>query len=340
MTQPSPTRDRFPDLLRRRIVVAPMAGGPSTTDLVIAAARAGALGFLAAGYKTPGAMTAEITAVRAATAEPFGVNVFVPSVPCPDAWALASYLDSLGPAAALGDASWDDDGFDGKVAALLADLPAVTSFTFGCPAAGVIRALQDAGSVVVITVTSPGEALVAADAGADALCVQGYEAGAHRGTFVNDDAPGRDYGLLSLIGEVAAVTALPQIAAGGIMGPRQVRAVLAAGAVAAQCGTAFLRSPESGAHPLHKAALADPRFTATTLTRAFSGRPARGLVNKFIADHAEAPAAYPEINNATRPLRAAAAASGDTDRMSLWAGQGYRSAAELPAGEIVERLCA
>jgi len=336
MSQPSPTRDRLLDLLRRQIVVAPMAGGPTTPDLVIAAARAGAVGFLAAGYKTPAAMAAEITAVRAATAEPFGVNVFVPGAPYPDAGALARYLDSLGPG--LGEASWDDDGFDGKIAALLADPPAVTSFTFGCPAAGVIRALQDAGSAVVVTVTSPGEAEMAAAAGADALCAQGYEAGAHRGTFVNDDAPGRDHGLLSLIGAVAAVTGLPQIAAGGIMGPRQVRAVLAAGAVAAQCGTAFLRSPESGAHPLHKAALADPRYTVTTVTRAFSGRPARGLVNEFIVDHPDAPPAYPEINNATRPLRAAAAARGDTGRMSLWAGQGYRLAADLPAAEIIARL--
>ena len=313
-----------------------MAGGPTTTDLVIAAARAEALGFLAAGYKTPGAMAAEITAVRAGTAGPFGVNVFVPGRPYPDAAALARYLDSLGPG--LGDASWDDDGFDGKVAALLADPPAVTSFTFGCPAAGVIRALQDAGSAVVVTVTTPAEAEMAAAAGADALCVQGYEAGAHRGTFVNDDAPGRDRGLLSLIGEVAEVTGLPQIAAGGIMGPRQVQAVLTAGAVAAQCGTAFLGSPESGAHPRHKAALADPRYAVTIVTRAFSGRPARGLVNAFIVEHADAPPAYPEINNATRPLRAAAAAAGDTERMSLWAGQGYRLAAELPAGEIIAQL--
>jgi nitronate monooxygenase len=281
-------------------------------------------------------MAAEITAVRAATAEPFGVNVFVPGAPYPDRRALAGYLDSLGPG--LGDASWDDDGFDGKVAALLADPPAITSFTFGCPPPGVIRALQDAGSAVVITVTSPAEAALAEQAGADALCVQGYEAGAHRGTFVNDDAPGRDRDLLALIGEVAAVTALAQIAAGGIMGPRQVRAVLAAGAAAAQCGTAFLRSPESGAHPVYKAALADPRYTATTVTRAFSGRPARGLVNEFIVEHADAPPAYPELNNATRPLRAAAAARGDTGRMSLWAGQGYRLAAELPAAEIIERL--
>jgi nitronate monooxygenase len=336
MPQSSPVRDGFLDLLRRRIVVAPMAGGPTTTGLVIAAAGAGALGFLAAGYKTPAAMTAEIAAVRGATAEPFGVNVFVPGAPCPDTESLTRYLDSLGPS--LGDASWDDDDFDGKVAALLADPPAVISFTFGCPAAGVIRALQDAGSTVVVTVTTAAEAVLAAAAGADALCVQGYEAGAHRGTFVNDDAPGRDHGLLALIGEVAAVTGLPQIAAGGIMGPRQVQAVLAAGAVAAQCGTAFLRSPESGAHPLHKAALADPRYTATTVTRAFSGRPARGLVNEFIVDHMDAPPAYPEINNATRPLRAAAAARGDTERMSLWAGQGYRLAAERPAGEIIDRL--
>jgi nitronate monooxygenase len=333
---PSPAPDGLADLLRRRIVVAPMAGGPTTTDLVIATARAGALGWLAAGYKTPEAMAAEIAAVRAATAEPFGVNVFVPGTPYPDRRALARYLDSLGPG--RGDASWDDDGFDGKVAALLADPPAVTSFTFGCPPPELIRALQDAGSAVVITVTSPAEAGLAEQAGADGLCVQGYEAGAHRGTFVNDDASGRDRGLLALIGEVAAVTALPQIAAGGIMGPRQVQAVLAAGAVAAQCGTAFLRSPESGAHPLHKAALADPRYAATTVTRAFSGRPARGLVNEFIVEHADAPPAYPELNNATRPRGAAAAARGDTERMSLWAGQGYRLAAELPAAEIIERL--
>jgi nitronate monooxygenase len=266
------------------------------------------------------------------------VNVFVPGLPCTDPGALDRYLGALRGAGPLGDATWDDDGFDGKVAALLADPPPVTSFTFGCPSAEVIIALQEAGSLVAVTVTSPAEAALAAAAGADALCVQGYEAGAHRGTFANDDEPGRDYGLLALIGAVAGVTGLPQIAAGGIMGPRQARAVITAGAVAAQCGTAFLRCPESGAHPRYKAALADPRYTATVLTRAFSGRPARGLVNGFIRDHRDAPAAYPEINNATRPLRAAAAAEGDTERMSLWAGQGYRSATEYPAAEIIERL--
>jgi nitronate monooxygenase len=333
-------RGSLPGLLRRPVVVAPMAGGPTTVELVIAGARAGAVGFLAGAYKTPAAMTAEIAAVRAATAEPFGVNLFVPGAVSPDGSALAAYLSSLGDDGPVGEAAWDDDGFEGKVAALAADPPPVTSFTFGCPAAEVIGALRAAGSVVVVTVTSPDEAAISAAAGADALCVQGFEAGAHRGTFVNDDAPGRDTGLLSLLGQVAAVTGLPLIAAGGIMGPRQVRAVLAAGAVAAQCGTAFLRCPESGAHPLHKAALVDPRYPATAVTRAFSGRPARGLINRFMLDHAGAPPAFPEINNATRPLRAAAAASGDTERMALWAGQGHRAALELPAGEIIERLCA
>ena len=333
------------DLLRRPLVVAPMAGGPSTAGLVSAAAEAGATGFLAAGYKTPAAMLAEIAAVRAATPEPFGVNVFVPGTPSPDTGAISAYLGSLRASAdavgaTLGEAAWDDDSYHEKVAVLLADPPPLVSFTFGCPAAGVIAAFTEAGSVVAVTVTRPGEAALAAAAGADALCVQGHEAGAHRGAFTNDDIPGQDDGLLSLIGEIAAVTGLPQIAAGGIMGPAQVDAVLAAGAVAAQCGTAFLRCPESGAHPVYKAALADPRFRATGLTRAFSGRWARGLVNRFVLDHAGAPAAYPEINNATRPLRAAAAAKGDPERMSLWAGQGYRSATDRPAGEIVERLCA
>lgn len=141
-----------------------------------------------------------------------------------------------------------------------------------------------------------------------------------------------------LVHEVAAVTSLPLLAAGGIMDRSAVLEALAAGAVAVQCGTAFLRCRESGAHPVHKAALVDSRFDKTAITRAFSGRPARGLVNRFMLDHYDAPAAYPEINNATRPLRAAAAAAGDAQRMSLWAGEGYRAATDLPAAEIVKTL--
>ena len=332
------------DWLRRPVVVAPMAGGPSTPELVIAAADAGAVGFLAAGYKTPAAMAAEIAAVRGASPDRFGVNLFVPGSPSTEAESIAGYVSSLAAhaqavGASLGEPAWDDDHLDEKIAILLADPPALVSFTFGCPPAGVIAALSDAGSLVVVTVTDPSEAAIAAAAGADAICVQGSEAGGHRGTFANDSATGEGHRLFPLMGHVATVTGLPLIAAGGIMGPGQVEVALAAGAVAVQCGTAFLRCRESGANPLYKDALVDPRYTTTAMTRAFSGRWARGVVNGFMLENGHAPAGYPEINNATRALRAAAAGRGDTERMSLWAGQGYRSALDRPAGEIIAWLC-
>jgi nitronate monooxygenase len=329
------------------IWVAPMAGGPSTPGLVIAAGRSGALGFLAGGYKTAEAMQAEISTVRAAGVTAFGVNVFVPGVPAEDPAAVSAYVESLRSDARLagtepGRPSWDDDHWTDKIAALTASAPAVVSFTFGCPPAEVVRGLRHGGSLVAVTVTSRHEAAGAATAGADLLCVQGPEAGAHRGTFTNPPGKADEQGpaLLTLIAEVAAATSLPLIAAGGIADARGVAAALLAGAVAVQAGTAFLRCPESGAHPVQKAALADPRFTGTEVTRAFSGRPARALVNRFVLGHPDAPAAYPEINNATRPLRAAAAASGDPDRMSLYAGTGFRSASDRPAAEIITQLAA
>jgi nitronate monooxygenase len=338
------THERLSDLLRGPIVVAPMAGGPTTPALVTAAAQAGALGFLAAGYKTGAAMIAEMAKVRTATREAFGVNLFVPGAPAAEPGLTAAYLESLGADAqalgtALGDPAWDDDDWTGKLVALLEDPPAIVSFAFGCPSPDVITSFQDADCAVAVTVTSPAEARLAAEAGADCLLVQGSEAGAHRASFANQaGVPDEGLAVAALSAAVAQVTDLPQIAAGGIMDAAAAAALLAGPPVAVACGTAFVRCPESGAHPIYKDALADGRFTRTTLTRAFSGRPARGLVNQFILDHPDAPAAYPEINNATRPLRAAAAAAGDTDRLSLWAGTGFRAAADLPAGEIVSRL--
>jgi nitronate monooxygenase len=336
----------FTDLVRRPVIVAPMAGGPTTAGLVTAAAEAGAVGFVAAGYKSAGAMRAELDAVAAATSLPFGVNVFVPGRPAADAAALASYLQAIAAdarqvGAEPGDASWDDDDWQAKIADLIARPVPIVSFTFGCPEPDLVAALRAAGSSVWVTVTDPQEAAQAAAAGADCLCVQGAEAGAHRGTFTNPRGARGDAGwaLADLIAAVRGASDLPLVAAGGIMDARGVAGVLAAGASAAQCGTAFLRCQESGAHPAYQAALADPRFTGTAVTRAFSGRPARGLVNSFMTDHQSAPAAYPEINNATRPIRAAAAAAGDADRMSLWAGVGYRAATTRPAGEVIDLLC-
>ncbi len=330
------------DLCRRPVMVAPMAGGPSTPELVVAAADAGGLGFLAAGYKTAEAVSGEIKAVRAETAGAFGVNVFLPQPPA-DPAAVGTYVASLQAEAdalgvTLGEPAWDDDGWEAKLALLLDDAPPLVSFTFGCPPADVLAAFRTAGALTMATVTTPEEAALAAAAGAGCLCVQGTEAGAHRGSFTNDDRPGQDWTLLGLLAEVPQVTDLPLVAAGAVAGPGALAAVRAAGALAAVAGTAFLRCPESGTHPVYRAALADPTSTTTAVTRAFSGRRARGLVNRFLLAHPDAPAAYPEINNATRPLRAAAAARGDAGGLSLWAGQGWRKATDRPAGEILDRL--
>jgi nitronate monooxygenase len=317
-----------------------MAGGPSTAALVIAAAEAGAIGFLAGGYKTAAAMRDEIAAVRAATSAAFGVNVFVPGEPTQQPAALGVYVSALGAEAAglgvaVGAPQWDDDAYSAKLDSLIADPPALVSFTFGRE---VVHALQLADALVAVTVTTPGEAALAQQAGVDCLCLQGAEAGAHRGSFVNDASPGQDHPLSALLADVRRNTNLPLIAAGGLAGPAYVAAALAAGATQAQLGTAFLRCTESGAAPAYKAALADPRFTTTAITRAFSGRRARGLVNEFMRAHENAPAAYPEINNATRPLRAAATAANQPDGMSLYAGEGFRQAQERSAGQIIEYL--
>jgi nitronate monooxygenase len=320
-----------------------MAGGPTTVELVVAAAAAGALGFLAGGYKTAAAMTAEMAAVRAARVGAFGVNVFVPGHPAADLGRVEAYVASLEADAAqlgatAGPPTWDDDDYGGKVDALAAGPPAAVSFTFGIPDLEVVRSLQAAGSIVLLTVTTPEEAALALRAGPDALCLQGAEAGAHRGSLANDDAPDQDRPVRALLASVRPHTRLPLVAAGGVGGPDDVAELLARGAELVQAGTAFLRCPESGAPQPYKDALADPAFERTAITRAFSGRRARALVNAMVRDHPGAPAAYPEINNATRPVRTAAAQARDTQHMSLYAGTAFRQAEARPAGEVVERL--
>ncbi len=320
-----------------------MAGGPSTVELVVATAGAGALGFLAGGYKTAAGLADDMAAVAAAGVDAFGVNLFVPGAPTADpdglAWylaGLASDADSLG--LTLGTAAWDDDDYADKVDVVRAAAPAAVSFTFGIPGAGVVRSLQAAGSAVLITATTPEEAVRALRAGPDALCLQGAEAGAHRGSLANDDRPDEDRPLRALLAAVRRRTLVPLVAAGGVGTPGDVVDLLARGADLVQAGTAFLRCPESGAPAAQKDALADAAFAATAVTRAFSGRRARALVNAMVRDHPGAPAAYPEINNATRPPRAAAARAGDSQRMSLYAGTAFRQAEARPAAEVVERL--
>jgi nitronate monooxygenase len=357
-----PREMRFaPDQLQHPIVQAPMGGGASTPALAAAVCEAGGLGFLAAGYKGADAVRDDVAALRALTGRPFGLNLFAPPQPVPDPDAVAAYAGRFGPDA--GAPRHDDDGWEEKLA-LVADLRVpVVSFTFGCPTRSEVRRLHDAGVAVWPTVTTPDEAVAAHGAGADALVVQGAEAGGHRATF--DDAQPVDLGLLAALQLIAAALAadggtttagmghddlrgaddrggppaLPLIATGGIATGRGVAAVLAAGAVAAQLGTAFMRCPEAATARVHKEALTTASPTA--LTRAFTGRTARGIVNGFMRAHdADAPLGYPDVHHVTAPLRAAARDRGDPDELHLWAGQAHALAEELPAAVLVRRLAA
>ncbi|GGU33538.1 nitronate monooxygenase [Streptomyces coeruleorubidus] len=334
------------DLFPHPIVQAPMAGGVSVPKLAAAVCEAGGLGFLAAGYKTADGMYEEIKQLRSLTGRPFGVNLFMPQPEYADPAAIDVYAHQL-----AGEASWyeaelgdpdsgRDDGYETKLAVLRDNPVPVVSFHFGTPSREVVDALHRVGTFVLVTATTPDEARAVERAGADAVIAQGVEAGGHQGTHRDiPETDGSGIGLLSLVAQIRETVNLPIIAAGGIMRGGQIAAVLAAGASAAQLGTAFLATAESGANALHKQALTNPLFVRTELTRAFSGRPARGLVNRFLREHGPyAPAAYPEIHHLTSPLRKAAAKAGDAQGMALWAGQGHWMARELPAGQLVEVL--
>ncbi|MFD5270696.1 nitronate monooxygenase [Streptomyces sp. NPDC058335] len=334
------------DLFPLPIVQAPMAGGVSLPQLAAAVSEAGGLGFLAAGYKTADGLYQEMKQLRSLTSRPFGVNLFMPQPEYAETGAVEVYAHQLAGEAAwyeteLGDPdSGRDDGYEAKLAVLLDNPVPVVSFHFGVPGRDVLDALRRAGTFTLVTATTAEEAIAVERAGADAVIVQGVEAGGHQGT--HRDIPENDgsgIGLLALIAQIREAVGLPLVAAGGLMRGGQIAAVLAAGASAAQLGTAFLATPESGAAAVHKEALTNPLFVRTELTRAFSGRPARGLVNRFLREHGPyAPAAYPEVHHLTSPLRKAAAKAGDAQGMALWAGQGHRLARALPAGQLVEVL--
>jgi nitronate monooxygenase len=324
------------------VIAAPMAGGPSGPALVTAAGRAGSLGFLAAGYKRPDALAAEIAAVRGV---PFGVNVFAPNPVPVEAAAFREYAraiqaegDPYGLDLAGAEPVENDDDWHDKIDLLLADPVPVVSFTFGLPDPEIVGRLRAAGTLVVQTVTSADEARAAEETGADALVVQASAAGAHSGTLTPWRVP-PEIPLTELIAQVRHVTGRPVIAAGGLGTSADVAAVLRAGAVAAMVGTVLLRADESGASAVHRAALADPARERTVVTRAFTGRPARALRNAFTDAYGDrAPSGYPALHHLTSPLRKAAAAAGDTERVNLWAGTAYRHATDEPAARILARL--
>ena len=328
------------DALEIPIVLAPLAGGPATVDLAVAVSDAGGLGFLAAGYRSAADVREDVLAFRARSEAPFGVNVFAPPATATEPGVYASYVDRLQREARragvrLGEPRFDDDDWQAKLAALSELTVPVVSFVFGCPAPDVVAELRARGTSVWVTVTSPGEGRQAENAGADALVVQGYEAGGHRASFSDDDAAA--YGLLALLQLVGVDATVPLVAAGGVATGRGVAAALAAGARAVQIGTAFLRCPEAGTAAVHRAALATAAPTA--LTRAFTGKSARGIVNRFMREYGDAaPSAYPELHYVTSPLRRAGRSSGDRDVVNLWAGQTHELGSDEPAAVVARRL--
>jgi NAD(P)H-dependent flavin oxidoreductase YrpB (nitropropane dioxygenase family) len=326
------------------VLAAPMAGGGSTPDLVAAADAAGSLGFLAAGYKSPQALAEQLDAVRARS-ERFGVNLFAPNPLPVGRAAYRAYADAIEPVARDYDVTLptepieDDDGWAAKVDHLLANPVTVASFTFGIPSATVIDAFRRVGTFTVQTVTSVAEARSAVASGVDGIAVQSAAAGGHSATLDPARPPEQLVPLAELVASVRTITDLLIIAAGGIATATDVTACLGAGANAVMVGTALLRSDESGASAVHKAAIADIHRGDPVLTRAFTGRPARALRNRFIDQFdGIAPLGYPAIHHLTSGLRKASAEAGDPEQVHLWAGTGYRSAAAEPADTILERL--
>lgn len=332
------------------IIQAPMAGGATTPALVSAVCEAGALGFIGAAYLAPEQILEQARAVRARTKRPFGINLFVP-VPAalppasvqPALDALAPYHAELGlPAPAMPSHPIQD--FGEQLAAAAESGATVFSFTFGLLPQSAMRDVRARGMLVLGTATTVEEAIALEQSGVDAVVAQGSEAGAHRGTFGAAPFEAALIGTMALVPQVVDAVRVPVIASGGIMDGRGVAAALALGATAVQLGTAFLLADECGIPDCYKAAISGARETDTRVTRAFSGRAARGIANRFM-DEVEARGAaanlgYPAQNAMTRPLRTEAAKRNRSEFLSLWAGQGLRLARRAPAVSIVRQLVA
>ncbi len=326
------------------IIQAPMAGGGDTPALVAAVCEAGGMGFIGAAYLTPDAITEAAAAVRARTDRPFGINLFAPQ-PAPDRpddldpmlEPVAPFYAELGlPPPSLPDTV--GDSFARNLPAALESGAAALSFTFGTLPADATRTIKAKGMAVIGTATTVAEAQALEQTGVDAIVAQGSEAGGHRGTFPGDE-PGM-VGTMALVPLIADAVGLPVIASGGIMDGRGIAAALALGADAVQMGTAFLTCDEAGVSDAYKDTILAAREDESRLTRAFSGRAARGIVNRFMTavDTAGAILPFPLQNALTRPMRAAAGKAGKTDYLSLWAGQGGRLARREPAAATVARL--
>jgi nitronate monooxygenase len=329
------------------VIQAPMAGSQGSV-LAIAVSNAGGLGSLPCALLTPQAIRAELSAIAAATGQPYNVNFFVHREPAVDdvreaAWRaiLAPYYRELGVNPTAIPAQAGRTRFDEDTAAILeAFRPPVVSFHFGLPAAGLLRRVKGWGSRVIASATTIDEARHLEAHGADAIIAQGLEAGGHRGMFLTENLS-TQMGTLALVRQLVQAVRVPVIAAGGIADAAGVRAALALGATAVQVGTAYLSCPEATTSTVHRAALKAPGSDLTALTNLFTGRPARGVLNRLMREmgpmNAAAPA-FPLASGAITPLRAKAEAQGSGDFTGMWAGQHIRRGTDLPAAQLTREL--
>jgi nitronate monooxygenase len=334
--------------LAHPIIQAPLAGGGDTPELVAAVSNSGALGFIGAAYLTPEQILATAAAVRSRTSRPFGINLFAPQPPGDSTMKTAPMLARLAPYFAelnLPPPSLPPSpagSFDDQFAAARKSGASAFSFTFGVLQASAVQAIKASDMYLIGTATTVEEAIMLERSGVDAIVAQGSEAGGHRGTFSSDFDSGM-VGSISLVPQVVDAIRAPVIASGGIMDGRGIVAALALGASAVQMGTAFLTCDEAGVPEAYKEAILRAHEDQTRITRAFSGRPARGIVNRFMTEvefnHADdAILPFPLQNSLTRSIRTAAARENRAEFLSLWSGQGVRLARRQTASDLVARL--
>lgn len=330
------------------IIQAGMAGGPTTPALVAAVSQAGGLGTLGAAYMSPEQIRAAIREIRQRTDKPFGVNLFIPEAFDPEVTVSPAVTRVLNEVRQRLGIPADPqvtrfaESFSEQMEVVLEERVPVFSFTFGVLEQSWMTELKRRGITVIGTATTVREALAQVASGVDMVTAQGSEAGGHRGSFLQD-APRSMIGTMALVPQVVDAVKVPVIAGGGIMDGRGIAAAFALGAQAAQLGTAFLPCAESGAHPLHKQAVREAADETTVITRAFSGKAARGVENEFmtlLAPHEDELPPYPVLNALTRDIRAAAAKQQRSEYLSMWAGQAASLGRETTAAELVKQLVA
>jgi nitronate monooxygenase len=335
-------------IFQHPIIQGPMAGGANTPAMVAAVSEAGGLGSIGASLLSPDTIRAQVAEVRRLTSRPFMLNFFVQGMPSPSEEEVQKAVGLLRPVwSSLGwpelplPAKWCED-FGAQFELLLELKPAVASFTFNILSPAQVQRMRDAGIFVIGTVTTIEEALAWQAAGADAIVASGVESGGHRGTFIGEQLAAT-MEAIPLLAAVLDAVRIPVISAGNIMTGAEIRERLSLGASAVQMGTAFLTTDESGIHPAYKSRLLAAQGNPTRLTRAFSGRLARGIENRFMRQmemvEAELPA-YPVQNALTGSIRAEAAKRGDPELMSLWAGTGVAKSRAMPAAKLMETLLA